>query len=249
MIVPIPSKPTLHDLVRIGDTVDVIVSFDGQESRTIVDNVRVLAVDVFINDYPTTSGAMRGGYKAPPVATGGGNPPSPAQATSQPNATPAPGQPTPTPTPTPAPTPKPLLLLPSTLEVTPDQANRISLAMNSGGVMDFLLVPRALPSLIPGTSPEVQAVAVTRPQIAPYAESKKASGAVKSAPAARVARGNSGGEIIRYDGPPIIPMPEIRVPGMSIIPAQIMSKPTYEIPVFADSKPVRTDVVLKPQSQ
>lgn len=39
MTVTLANKPTFHDIVRIGDTVDIIAAFDQAESRTIVENV------------------------------------------------------------------------------------------------------------------------------------------------------------------------------------------------------------------
>ncbi len=105
MAVPILNKATLHDLVHVGDYVDIIASFDQQESRTIVQNVRVLAVDVFGKNQQKI--AARGDYRADPRAPGPdvANPPSPAGATGAPtNAAPpqagAPAAPTPTPAPT-----------------------------------------------------------------------------------------------------------------------------------------------------
>ncbi|RYZ83969.1 MAG: hypothetical protein EOP06_18970, partial [Proteobacteria bacterium] len=64
MVIPIANKPTLHDLVRIGNYIDVLSAFDGQESRTLIQNVRVLGVDVSANDYPNVNVAMRGAFKA-----------------------------------------------------------------------------------------------------------------------------------------------------------------------------------------
>ncbi|MDQ3814106.1 MAG: RcpC/CpaB family pilus assembly protein, partial [Armatimonadota bacterium] len=88
MVVPITGKSgygVLHDLVVPNDYVDVIASVDQQEARTIVQGVRVLAVDVFGSAYPERSVAMWGGYKAnregraaqrAPGAAGQGAPPS-----------------------------------------------------------------------------------------------------------------------------------------------------------------------------
>ena len=206
MIVPIANKPTLHDLVRIGNFVDVLAAFDGQESRTLVENVRVLGVDVSANDYPNVNAAMRGSFKAAPktdVPAG-----EPGAGAAVPGAAPAPapqpgGAPAPTPTPAPAnaPRPDPALIL----EVTPRQAASIQLALASNAPLDFLVRP-ALPSNrsvdpVPVTdtvgsggivttattgtsgagasltrSVSSQAVSVTKPQIAPYAEAHKTAG-------------------------------------------------------------------------
>ena len=259
MMVPIPSKPTLHDLVRVGDTVDIIAAFDQQESRTIVEGVRVLAVDVFVKDHPQTSGAQRGPYKVPPASVRRDDPPAPPQ-TSTPSTAAAPqaGQPTPAPTPTPTPTPAPTAApAPAlTLEVTPDQANRLFLAQNSGAAIDFIIVPRTgLPPLAPGpTDVAVRTAAVTRPQIAPYAaQQKKTGAAAKTANAPRAttptARSNSRINYPSDDydttGPdfgkvPIIDDQEIIGPMTPPAPR------TYEIPIYADGKQVRTDTVLKP---
>ncbi len=205
MIVPIANKPTLHDLVRIGNFVDVLAAFDGQESRTLVENVRVLGVDVSANDYPNVNAAMRGSFKAAPktdVPAG-----EPGAGAAVPGAAPAPapqpgGAPAPTPTPAPAnaPRPDPALIL----EVTPRQAASIQLALASNAPLDFLVRP-ALPSnrsvdpvpitdtigsggvVTTGTtgsgagatitrSVATQAVSVTKPQIAPFAEAHKNAG-------------------------------------------------------------------------
>ena len=192
LVLPLPGKPTLHDLVKIGNSVDIIASFDGQESRTIVENVRVLAVDVFANDYPQVNAAMRGAYKAQPlgkaVATGNTAPGAPgARASAAPDSV-APSE---TPTPTPAPQNLPPLDPALTLEVTPQQASAIQLAQASGAPLDFLVRP-ALPgnrsgeiTLVgdDGTAGGTGGVAapvinaVTKRQLAPYAESVKNRGA------------------------------------------------------------------------
>ncbi len=172
MIVPIANKPTLHDLVRIGNTIDVLAAFDGQESRTLIQNVRVLGVDVSANDFPNVSAAMRGPLKASSKTgadAGDGN----GGASAAPAATP-------TPAPN-APRPDPAL----TLEVTPRQAAQLQLALASNATLDFLVRP-ALPGnrsteIAPtedgpdgalGTA-GVQSVSVTKLQIAPYAENHK----------------------------------------------------------------------------
>ncbi len=196
LVLPLPGKPTLHDLVKIGNSVDIIASFDGQESRTIVENVRVLAVDVFANDYPQVNAAMRGAYKAPPlgsaVAAGNTAPSAPSARTS---AAPDSEAPSETPTPTPAPQNLPPLDPALTLEVTPQQASAIQLAQSSGAPLDFLVRP-ALPgnrsgeiTLVgdDGTASGTEGVAtpiinsVTKRQLAPYAEAVKNRGAGNNA--------------------------------------------------------------------
>jgi Flp pilus assembly protein CpaB len=264
MILPLPAKPTFHDLVKIGGYVDVIAAFDGQESRTIVESVRVLAVDVFGSDYPhQASVAMRGAYKAPPRKSGTAAPATPAGSTpgaAQPAGnTATPGQPAPpaeeekSDQPPPAPTPA------ITLEVTPEQANRISLAQNSGGALDFILVPRpqfVVPGATTGTA-SARVASVTRAQLAPYAEAKKAATAN-----AKKTDNSSGGNSSRNarGGPRMVsdvgdfPTPVLPDPAppssQNLQPAEVKtpaSRPTYEIPIYADGTKIRTDVVLKPK--
>ncbi len=249
--IPIPTRPTFHDVVRIGDTIDIVASFDGQESRTIVPGVRVLGVDVFGNDYPTTSIAQRGDYKSPGRSPGAAppSPPSPPQNVGQapPPPTPpppagqepvAPGQPTPVPQATPTPTPPPARPAPAIIvEVTPEQANRISLAQNSNAVLDFLIVPPTI-FVVPGGA-EGQVAAVTRVRLAPYAESKKATGTRTAA----APRGSGGGGDRSL---PILPQP---APGpISPMSPGTLSSPTYDIPIYVDGKQVRVDTVRKPRS-
>ena len=193
LVVPIANKPTLHDLVKIGNFVDVIAAFDGQESRTIVQNVRVLAVDVFANDFPEVNGAMRGPYKADPkgktpgsladkpTANTNGSTNANGSANSQGDAENAPPA-APTPIPANAPRPDPAL----TLEVTPQQAAAIQLALASNAPLDFLVRP-AMPASnngeavlvgddgmpLDGATATYQNVSVTKAQLAPYAERKK----------------------------------------------------------------------------
>ena len=259
MVVPIPSKPTLHDLVRVGDFVDIIAAFDQQESRTIIENVRVLAVDVFGKDYPVASVAMRGPFKAPGRSIPSEAPPANA-APSTPAGENQPGQAVPTPTPTPTPTPDAQANPPApalTLEVTPEQANRISLAQNSGAIVDFLIVPRvSLPFIVPGASAgEVRVANVTRAQLAPYAEGKKNSGGNKAASTPRPQNQNSRpyrdvSDSTGFINPPI-PIPESTISG-GLPPAAFaettpVQRPTYDIPIYADGTKVRIDTVLKPQ--
>ncbi len=216
MIVPIANKPTLHDLVRIGNFVDVLAAFDGQESRTLVEDVRVLGVDVSAGDYPNVNAAMRGPFKAAPKtnvpvgdSTTGASTPGSAVPVPQPNS----AGPAATPTAVPAnvPRPDPALIL----EVTPRQAASIQLALASNAPLDFLVRP-ALPAnrsieLAPVTNPNAptatiisanstssdagtsQAVSVTKPQIAPYAEARKAAGGGGGKNAGNRSNGTLGG--------------------------------------------------------
>lgn len=202
MVVPITGKPALHPLVRVGDHVDVIAAFEGQESVTIVEDVRVLAVDVLASDYPPYSVAMRGSYKAPPK--GDPRPVAPVvnpQGTPVPPGTPGAVPPGPTPTPAPAsppPAPTPAL----TLEVTPTQANAITLAQNAGAAVDFLIRPSTFtaPTVGTGGGPgtpvisvtgdpvEVRKVSVTRAQLSPYSTRMRNAGG-----AGRTGGGTGGG--------------------------------------------------------
>lgn len=199
MILPIGSKATLHDLVRIGDRVDIVASFEQQEARVIAEDVRVLAVDVFGSDYPQVKIAMRGDYKAPARSVSTANPPSPASgaasAGGQPNpdapagqqpaadapAAGAPGGSAPEPTPTQGPPPaRPESAL--TIEVTPQQATDIALTQSAGQNIDFLLRARSEPRVPSGTvgAPGAGGVTLasgesrsatfsTRNRLAPYA--------------------------------------------------------------------------------
>ena len=203
MIVQVPGKSTLHDLVRIGDRVDVVASFDQQEARTIVQDVRVLAVDVFGKDYPQVKVAMRGTYKAPersietavPPSTPNTNPPVNADAPAGQNPQAAPqGAPEPTPTQGP---PPPAPESSFTLEVTPEQATAIALTQSAGQNIDFLLRPSTEPSVVTGTGAvgangatlasgqngetTIQAVSTTRDRLAPYASRLKRGGTQSNA--------------------------------------------------------------------
>jgi Flp pilus assembly protein CpaB len=266
LVVPIANKPTLHDLVRVGNYVDILAAFDSQESRTLVQNVRVLAVDVFGNDFPEVNVAMRGPYKANAKT----NSVAPVQASpSDPNAPPA-AAPAPTPAPTPVPQnavrPEPAL----TLEVTPQQAAAIQLAIQSGAAIDYLLVP-ALPgnlssepvlsastegtgeSGVIGGASGMKTVSVTKSQIAPYAERKKSQGGQSSN------SGGSGNRPVRSFNPPNIPdiplpkpldnqmTPPMDIPLPSPTSAPQGPPPTYQIPIYADGKVVRNETVLLPQ--
>ena len=273
MIVPIANRPTLHDLVRIGNSVDVLAAFDGQESRTLVENVRVLGVDVSASDYPNVNAAMRGAFKAAPKANvPAGEPAAGAVAAGAPapEGAPAPapqpgGAPAPTPTPVPAnvPRPDPALIL----EVTPRQAASIQLALASNAPLDFLVRP-ALPSngttepqpitdivgsagvVTTGTttsgggasitrSVATQAVSVTKPQIAPYAEARKRAGNAPAnggrtspRPSSGGSNGNSapplrrGGPLpVRLLDPPSFPTRSDQFPGPAVPPADKTSGP------------------------
>lgn len=274
MAVPILNKATLHDLVHVGDYVDIIASFDQQESRTIVQNVRVLAVDVFGKNQQKI--AARGDYRADPSAPGPdtANTPSPAGATGAPTNAPPPqaAAPAPTPAPTPAPAtgsappPKPEPSL--TLEVSPEQATSLSLAQASSAPLDFILRPRT-PEAVPlgsggrvvaGTTTVTRVVAMTKPRLAPFAAAYKNAGrgAAASGAGTRTTGTSSGGGSKNGGGgggigsgpgnPPGNIPPPISV-GKGIPPLTIPREPeTYKIPIYGDGKVIREDTVLKPPS-
>ncbi len=277
IVIPFANKPTLHDLVAIGNFVDINAAFDGQESRTIVPNVRVLAVDVFGSDFPQVNIARRGAFKAEVR----GAAPAPVEGS-------APGAPGATPTPTPAPAQAPARPDPSiTLEVTPAQANTILLAQASGGVLDFVVLPITGDPVIvpgaeaPGIGPDGQPLggdivrltsSVTKAQIAPYAERKKAAGG-NATPATRVAaagekffksageylkttanlekrattNNNPYGPLSKYKPGPDFPTggPGPFNPGPIGSPPPVES-PTYNIPIYADGRTVRVETVPRP---
>lgn len=270
LVVPIANKPTLHDLVKIGNYVDVLAAFDGQESRAIVQNVRVLAVDVFANDFPQVNGAMRGPFKADARGRGVATSPAAPRGPLDPNAA---TEPTPLPTPIPANAPRPDPAL--TLEVTPQQAAAIQLALASNSPLDFLVRPAApangagevtlvgddgLP--LAGTVPPLQNVSVTKAQIAPYAERKKAQ--KEGGNAARSTRGSgnsdftpprSRGVDLGGLGGPVFPPPgespkvtPVIVPKSNTdeVPAKPAPPAKYEIPIYADGRVVRTETVPLP---
>ncbi len=269
IVIPFANKPTLHDLVAIGNYVDINSAFDGQEARTIVPRVRVLAVDVFGSDFPQTNIARRGPYRAELPGSGA---PAPGEAA------PAPGT---TPTPTPAPAQAPARPDPAiTLEVTPEQANRILLAQASGGVLDFVVLPTTGdPSTVPGgadtpgTTPEGQPIgegvaqlvsAVTRPQLAPFAERKKLgnTGSTRTASTGG-GDGNGGGRRsprlrainTNFGPPPVIPSAGVTsggslgpaAPTSFPTPAPTAESPTYNIPIYSDGRAVRIETVPRPQ--
>jgi Flp pilus assembly protein CpaB len=248
MVIAIPNKATLHDLVHVGDYIDVIAAFDQQESRTIVQNVRVLAVDTFGRDFPQVKVGMRGDYKADAKGVGVATPPSPPGA---PAGT-APPAPTPTPAPPPPsnqppPRPEPAL----TLEITPDQATALSLAIASSAPLDFILHPR------PNTfgAPEVRVASTTKPGLAPYSTRLKRQQAAPRIE--RTARREPSLE--RFNRPerisqaPLMPSPRLPRPSavQTLRPAPIREDAqrkteTYDIPIYGDGKVVRVDTVRKP---
>ena len=263
MFVPIAgaTKSTLHDMVAIGDFVDVIGSFDGQESRNIASNVRVLAVDTFVGDFPQVKGARRGDYRAASrnAAAPAPAPAAPGAPQGQPG---APGAPTPTPTATPEgpPPAKPDPAL--TLEVTPDQATAIALSQNANATLDFVLRPR--PAIL--TTPETRVVALTRPRLSPYSDRIKrnvspqakrqqdmndARTVIKEY--AKAIRGDDGnnnrGGTPTYNpeapGPMIPPQdPGAPMGGGTVAAA---APETYNIPIYGDGKMTRIDTVRKPE--
>ena len=213
MILPIANKNTLHELVRVGDRVDIVASFDQAEARTVVEDVRVLAVDVFGKDYPPVKVAMRGDYKAAERAVGTANLPSqpapaaanspdaPAGSVAGPTVAPAPPQaPTPAPTDGPPPArPEPAL----TIEVSPEQAAAISLTQAAGQNLDFLLRPRNEPSIPTSVVGEggarlaegesaARPASITRPQLAPYAARLKNPAPAKSSATSASSNRNNG---------------------------------------------------------
>lgn len=239
MVIPIPNRGTLHDLVKVGDFVDIVGAFDAQESRTIVQNRRVLAVDVFANEYPKPFPvAQRGDYRAAPK--GSDLPPPPP-----------PGSPEPTPTPAPnngQPPAVPAAAL--TLELTPDDVTAISLANAVPAPLDFVLHPR--PALV-GVQ-DVRVATMTRARIAPYANRVKSAtpprpAAASSAPS--TSRNSNGGGGRRYTGPDAsFPMPQPLPPvNPGTLQPPAPSKPeTYDIPIYGDGKMTRIDTVRKPEA-
>ena len=264
IVIPFANKPTLHDLVRIGNFLDINAAFDGQEARTIVQGVRVLAVDVFGNDFPQVSIAARGPYRAEPKGQGA--------------APVAPGAPGPTPTPTAAPGAAPARPDPAiTLEVSPAQANTILLAQASGAVIDFVVLPAlpggltADPIIVPGaggddsgatgtsTGGTIRSISVTKAQIAPYAERKKSAGggggAARTTSARNVSDGGSTGRRATTGGGFVPPTDYPRGGGSGGLPPVTnfppppppAESPTYDIPIYADGKTVRVETVRRPQ--
>ncbi|BCM90426.1 hypothetical protein IAD21_02278 [Abditibacteriota bacterium] len=256
MVVPMANKPTFHDLVRIGNSIDVQAAFDGQESRTLIQNVRVLGVDVSANDYPNVNVAMRGPQKADAKSKGIPNPEA---------------GPTPTPTPVPANAPRPEAAL--TLEVTPRQAAALQLAMASNATLDYLVRPALPGNLSAEVAPllgdgdnlngegALQTVSVTKRQIAPYAESRKAAaGGTRVATNTTRSGGNgssaSGRRPREYVGDfggggtvfptPVAPFTPGGIPDFK--QSQPVPTPTqnYTIPIYGDGRVVRTETVPLP---
>lgn len=250
-VVPIQNKATLHDLIHIGDYVDVIASFDQQESRAIVQNVRVLAVDIYGKDFPQIPIAARGANRA--------------------NSPLAAGQPTPTPTPAPAngaapPAPEAAV----TLEVTPQQAANLALAQAIPAPLDLILRPRPeVTEVVLGTTPGasgtpgapnvIPVVGAIRGRLAPYAERLKRNPGGNARPAAaastrtvRTERSSGGGgRRINSD----VPAPDFTSPnlppagvgsGNAAAPLAPPPPSTYKIPVYGDGKLVREDEVPVP---
>jgi hypothetical protein len=249
MVVAIPNKPTLHDLVHVGDYVDIVAAFEQQESRTIVQNVRVLAVDVFGRDFPQVKVGMRGDYKAEPRGVGVANPPSPPAVVGAPVSTgaAAPAAPAATPTPAPPPPPNSAPARPEpalTLEITPDQATALSLSLASNAPLDFILHPR------PNTfgAPEMRVASTTKPRLAPYSTRLKRQQAAPGTE--RVARQERIRPERFSEGPIMPPLPRPS-PVETLRPAPIKpSAPrkteTYQIPIYGDGKVVRVDTVRTP---
>ncbi len=267
MVVPIANKPTLHELVRIGNYVDVLAAFDGQESRTLIQNVRVVGVDVSANDYPNVSAAMRGPSKA-----------DAKRGVVAPDAPPPAATPTPAPN---APRPDPAL----TLEVTPRQAAALQLAISSNATLDYLIRPALVGNLSTEVAPtegangalgtvQAQTVSVVKPQIAPYAESKKNANTKASNQLGKTVltaltkmtvpgAGGTGSRRGRRplepsDNTPIFPTsggtgvtPVIPVENSGsrpLLPSPPVPTPTqnYVIPVYGDGKILRQETVPLP---
>lgn len=266
MVIPIANKPTLHELVRIGNSVDIIAAYDGQESRTLIQDVRVLGVDLSGNDYPNVNVAMRGPFKAEPKQNGVRNADPAAAPTVAPTVAPN------------APRPDPAI----TLEVTPVQASRLQLALASSATLDYLIRP-ALPGNRsaevapnpadvnnPNGQVSVQTISVTKRQIAPYAESRKAAGGGGSTRAANTGGSNGGrgggaapiyprgsaGRPPQYIGDQFPPSNNsgtgMGVPPLPLPVAGPTSKPVptptqnYAIPIYGDGKISRTEIVPLP---
>lgn len=243
--IAVPNKATLHDIVSIGDFVDVVATFDQAETRVLADGVRVLAVDVFGRDYEKAPVAKRGNL------SGGPN----APARPDPNATPVPGQP-PVPEGEPAPTPVPQgqqqppaapREAALTLEVRPEQATAISFATASGAVLDYLIQPR--PNSL--AAPQTTQARLTKAQIAPYAlASKRSGGATTNTRTQNVSTGGGGGGRGSRDVGSYIPMPNtgnIQLPPATLPPPMATPKPkTYDIVIYPDGLPPRVNTVPIP---
>ncbi len=243
-VLTLVNKPTLHDIVSIGDYVDVVATFDQVETRVLADGVRVLAVDVYGRDYEKASVAKRGSQSAGPNAP----------AHPDPNATPVPGQP-PVPEGEPAPTPvpqgqqapPPVRETALTLEVKPEQAAAIALAAASGAVLDYLIQPR--PSTL--AAPQLTEARVTKAMVAPYALANKRSGSTTSSNNTRtVSTSSSGGGGGGRTRTPIWEPPVPSPTGITPIDITAMSTPkpkTYDIVIYPDGLPPRVNTVPIPK--
>jgi Flp pilus assembly protein CpaB len=227
--IAVPNKPTLHNIVSIGDYVDVLATFEQAESRVIADQVRVLGVDVYGRDYERAPLAKRGSFNP--------GPPQAAGAAPAPNATPTP---TPTPPPNGAPPARPEAAL--ILEVLPDQAAAIALAQASNAPLDYLIQPR--PQL--DWKPTPNLARVIKPQVAPYAvASKRPSASAPSGTTRTVSTG--GGGTVR----PIPTMPKPVWTGPmstdNLTPVATPKPKTYDIVVYPDGLPPRVNTVPIPE--
>lgn len=239
--IAVPTKTTLHDIVSIGDYVDVIATFDQAETKVIADRARVLAVDIYAGDYERASGSKRGGFSTGP------NPPPAPSPESTPVAGQQPGEPAPTPAPASGQPQPPRPEASITLEVLPAQAANIALAQASNAPLDYLIQPR--PNRL--TVPQVNDARVTKAQLAPYALAKGRQGAAGTTPTTRVAAGGGGGSGTRR--PPMnFPM-DLTPPGGPLTPAQPVftlppPKPkTYDIVIYPDGLPPRVNTVPIPE--
>ena len=225
MTIAVPTKATLHDIVSIGDYVDVVATFDQVESKILAPGVRVLAVDIYGRDFEKSSLAKRGDRKgddrpggAPPPPNPNGQPTAPGEPGAAP--TPASGQPQP---------PKPEMAL--TLEVKPEQATTITLAQASNAPLEFLLQPRPTTVSVGQEMP----ARVTKPQVAPYAVAFRRGGDVKAGKALE----SKGPRIPWLTQGPIIPVPTVG-------PVQIIPRKTYDVTIYPDGLPARTTTVPLP---
>lgn len=246
--IPVANKATLHDIVSIGDYVDVIATFNQAETRILAPGVRVLAVDVYGANYEKVPAAKRGPYRGddrpggtPQAADSKAGPPNP-NGEAGPTPPPASGQPQPA---------RPEASI--TLEMRPDQAAAIALAQASNAPLDFLIQPR--PSINPTISePIITEARVTMPQVAPYAmvSKRNGSGSAGSAPArtqaqpVQIAARLPRQPIPHYDE---FPNPNGKVIGGPLTPLTgfVAPKKTYEITVYPDGQPARTNTVPLPE--
>lgn len=239
MFISIANKPTLHDLVKIGNYVDVIAAYAGQEARPVVMNVRVLTVDDNGADYPPTRAGVRGAGMADPkggVMPGVAVPPGPN------------GEPGPTPTPTPVPQNQAPPAAALGLEVDLKQASILQLTQANGASFDFVIRPVLPP--IPGTgvvtpeeTPSMSEVSVTLPQVAPYGASLKKAPPTTKAP--------SLPRFTEARGPRTYPtLPPLQSGPTPVPPANFgpVVPPTYNIPIYGDGKLMRTDTVPNPNA-